>query len=237
MLRAQEDLLIRLAISAEARDALTGEHLHRVRENATLIAFEMGMPIEDARAVGKASVVHDLGKVGVPDQVLGKTGKLTREEYEQIKQHTVIGEKMLGQSPLFEPERQAARHHHEWWDGTGYPDGLTGSNIPLVARITAVADVFDALVTRRPYKEPWSLDEAITYLQQKAGVQFDPAIVATFVRLVHQGKVRGHETAGIARGKDYPEEEAPAIAASALAPNAEIVVGGRRMRVVATSDE
>jgi putative nucleotidyltransferase with HDIG domain len=239
LLRAQEDLMIRLSMQSESRDALTGEHLHRVRENATLIAFEMGMDIEDARAVGKAAVVHDIGKVGTPDRLLGKTGKLTREDYEIIKSHTEVGEKMLGQSPLFEIERQVARHHHEWWDGTGYPDGITGTNIPLAARITAVADVFDTLVTRRPYKEAWTLDEALTYLQQKAGVQFDPDVVHSFIRLVHQGKVRGWENAGIERGKAHPASDEDVRPPSEHGPklNEEVVVGGRRMRVVATSDD
>jgi HD-GYP domain-containing protein (c-di-GMP phosphodiesterase class II) len=239
VLRAQEDLLIRVSMQSESRDGLNAEHLHRVRENATLIAYEMGLDIEDARAIGKAAVVHDIGKVGVPDTVLGKSGKLTRDEYEVIKNHTVVGEKMLGQSPLFELERQVARHHHEWWDGTGYPDGITGTNIPIAARITAVADVFDALVSKRQYKEAWNLDEALTYLQQKAGVQFDPDVVMTFVRVVHQGKVRGWETAGVERGKAFPasEEDLHPVAAPSLQRDSEVVVGGRRMRVVATSDE
>ncbi|HUF53197.1 MAG TPA: HD domain-containing phosphohydrolase [Dehalococcoidia bacterium] len=239
ILRAQEDLLIRVSIQSESRDGLSSEHLHRVRENATLIAYEMGFDIEDARAIGKAAVVHDIGKAGIADSILGKSGKLTREDYEEIKKHTFIGEKMLGQSPLFELERQVARHHHEWWDGTGYPDGITDTNIPLAARITAVVDVFDSLVTTRPYKEAWSLDESLTYLQQKAGLQFDPDVVQTFVRLVHQGKVRGWETAGLERGKAFPasSENVRPVATPTLHGGSEVVIGGRRMRVVATSDD
>ncbi len=190
--RAHEDIITRMAIYSEAKDALTGEHLHRVRETATLVARELGLEIEDARAIGKAAVAHDLGKIGIPDAILGKPGKLTAEEFETIKTHTEIGERVLGQSPLFELERQAARFHHERWDGNGYPDGLAGTNIPLVARITSVADVFDALVTRRPYKEPWSEGVATTYLKENAGTRFDPEVVAAFVRVLERGEINGH---------------------------------------------
>lgn len=192
VLRAQEDILTRMAMYSEAKDALTGEHLHRVRETATLVARELGLEIEEARAIGKAAVAHDLGKIGIPDAILGKAGKLTDEEFDVIKTHTGIGERVLGQSPLFELERQAARCHHERWDGSGYPDGLTGTNIPLVARITSVADVFDALVTRRPYKEPWSEGVAATYLKENAGTHFDPDVVQAFLRLLERGEIKGH---------------------------------------------
>ncbi len=177
---------------SEAKDALTGEHLHRVRETATLVARELGSDIEEARAIGKAAVAHDLGKIGIPDAILGKPGKLTTEEFDIIKTHTEIGERVLGMSPLFELERQAARYHHERWDGSGYPDGLTGTNIPLVARIASVADVFDALVTRRPYKEPWSKGVAATYLKENAGTHFDPDVVQAFLRLLQRGEINGH---------------------------------------------
>ena len=191
-LRAHEDIITRMAMYSEAKDALTGEHLHRVRETATLVAGELGLEIEEARAIGRAAVAHDLGKIGIPDAILDKPGKLTADEFETIKKHTEIGERVLGQSPLFELERQAARYHHERWDGSGYPDGLTGTNIPLVARITSVADVFDTLVTRRPYKEPWSEGVAATYLKENAGTDFDPDVVAAFLRLLERGEIRGH---------------------------------------------
>ncbi len=192
VLSAHEDIVTRMAIYSEAKDALTGEHLFRVRETATLLAQELGLDMEEARAIGRAAVAHDLGKIGIPDAILGKPGKLTAEEFETIKTHTEIGERVLGRSPLFALERQAARHHHERWDGNGYPDGLTGTNIPLVARITSVADVFDALVTKRPYKEPWSEGATATYLKENAGTQFDPDVVAAFLRLLERGAVSGH---------------------------------------------
>ncbi len=192
VLNAHEDIVTRMAMYSEARDALTGEHLFRVRETATLVARELGLDMEEARAIGRAAVAHDLGKIGIPDAILGKPGKLTAEEFETIKTHTEIGERVLGRSPLFALERQAARHHHERWDGSGYPDGLTSTNIPLVARITSVADVFDALVTKRPYKESWSQEAAATYLKENAGTQFDPDVVAAFLRLLERGAVNGH---------------------------------------------
>lgn len=192
VLRAHEDVITRMAMYSEAKDDLAGEHLHRVRETATLVARELGMEIEEARAIGKAAVAHDIGKIGVPDAILGKAGKLTAEEFETIKAHTEIGERVLGPSPVFELERQAARFHHERWDGGGYPDGLTGTNVPLVARITSVADVFDTLVTRRPYKEPWSEGVAAVYLKENAGTQFDPDVVAAFLRVLERGEIKGH---------------------------------------------
>jgi HD-GYP domain-containing protein (c-di-GMP phosphodiesterase class II) len=218
VLRAQEDIITRMAIYSEAKDALTGEHLHRVREMATLVASELGFEIEEARAFGKAAVAHDLGKIGIPDAILGKPGKLTGEEFDIIKTHTEIGERVLGMSPLFELERQAARYHHERWDGSGYPDGLTGTNIPLVARITSVADVFDALVTRRPYKEPWSEGVAATYLKENAGTHFDPDVVAAFLRVLERGEIKGHRPSrngnGTSTADKSAQESAAALAAS-----------------------
>lgn len=184
---AQADIIMQTAIYSEARDAFTGEHLHRVRRTAIALAITLGESRESAEEIGRAAVAHDLGKIGIPDAVLGKPAKLTDEEFEVIKTHTVIGERVLGDSPLFVLERQSARHHHEWWDGSGYPDGLAGNEIPLVARITAVADVFDALITRRPYKDPWSLDRAIDYIKERRSIQFDPDVVDAFMNLCQSG--------------------------------------------------
>ena len=216
VLRAQEDIITRMAMYSEAKDALTGEHLHRVRETAALVASELGLEIEEARAIGKAAVSHDLGKICIPEAILGKPGTLTAEEFDIIKTHTQIGERVLGQSPLFELERQAARYHHERWDGSGYPDGLTGTNIPLVARITSVADVFDALVTRRPYKEPWSEGVAATYLKEHTGTHFDPEVVQAFLRVLGRGEINGHkQRQKLDLSEPAPEPVREAVAASA----------------------
>ncbi len=180
---AHEELVTQMAVYSEAKDALTGEHLARVRAIARLLALELGHPDVDADALAKAAVAHDLGKIAIPEALLGKPGRLTPEEFEVIKQHTEIGFSILGNSPLFELERQCARHHHEWWDGKGYPDGLAGEAIPVVARIASVADVYDALITRRPYKEPWPEEQAVRYIRERSGKQFDPDVVLAFARL------------------------------------------------------
>lgn len=180
---AHEDLVTQMAVYSEAKDALTGEHLVRVRAIARLLALELGHSDPEADALGKAAVAHDIGKIAMPEAVLGKPGRLTPEEFELIKQHTEIGFRVLGTSPLFELERQCARHHHEWWDGNGYPDGLAADAIPLVARIASVADVYDALITRRPYKEPWPEEQAVQYIKERPGTQFDPDVVLAFARL------------------------------------------------------
>lgn len=186
---AHEDLVIQMAVYSEAKDALTGEHLVRVRAIARALALELGHPEAEADALAKAAVAHDLGKIAMPEALLGKPGRLTPEEFEVIKQHTEIGFSILGTSPLFELERQCARHHHEWWDGNGYPDGLVGDSIPLVARIASVADVYDALVTHRPYKEPWPEEQAVQYIKERFGTQFDPDVVLAFARLDRAGKL------------------------------------------------
>jgi len=179
---AHEQLVTQMATYSEARDSFTGEHLVRVKGYAADIARVLGLPEAQCEAIGKAAIAHDLGKIGIPDRVLGKPGKLTEAEFDEMKEHTVIGYRVLGDSPLFDLERQCARHHHERWDGTGYPDGLAGPAIPLVARITSVADVFDALMSKRPYKEPWPREEALQYLRDNAGSHFDPEVVEAFLR-------------------------------------------------------
>ncbi len=178
-----------MAVYSEAKDALTGEHLVRVRAIARALALELGHLDAEADALAKAAVAHDLGKIAMPEALLGKPGRLTPEEFDVIKQHTKIGFSILGTSPLFELERQCARHHHEWWDGNGYPDGLAGDAIPLVARIASVADVYDALITRRPYKEPWPEEQAVQYINERSGTQFDPGVVEAFAALVRCGRL------------------------------------------------
>lgn len=190
--RAQEEMIAQMATYSEARDSLTGEHIQRVRAIAASIGAELGMSDEEAQAIGRAAVAHDLGKIGVPDSVLGKPGPLEPEEFDVIKTHTLIGEAILGGSLLFDLERQCARHHHEWWDGSGYPDGLAGEEIPLVARIASVADVYDALLSRRPYKEPWPPERAVELLKAESGTHFDPSVVEAFLRLNESGQLPRH---------------------------------------------
>jgi putative two-component system response regulator len=179
------EVLDRLALAAEYRDDATGEHTRRVARTSRALADALGLPAAEAELVQLAAPLHDIGKIGVPDAVLRKGGALTTEELAVMRRHTVIGGRMLAESesPLLQLAQGVALHHHERWDGRGYPDGLAGEEIPLAARIVAVADVFDALVCARPYKEAWSLDRAVGLVAGEAGAHFDPAVVAAFTAL------------------------------------------------------
>jgi HD-GYP domain-containing protein (c-di-GMP phosphodiesterase class II)/CHASE2 domain-containing sensor protein len=181
----QLEVIWRLSQMAESRDEDTGLHIERISALSQAIALEIGLPPGDAEMIGHAAALHDVGKIGVPDRVLLKPGKLDAEEFEVMKTHTTIGANVLSgsSSPLLQTAEEIARSHHERWDGGGYPDGLAAAEIPLAARICSVCDVFDALMSKRVYKDAWSLDEALAELVDGAGTQFDPALVETFVRL------------------------------------------------------
>jgi putative two-component system response regulator len=135
--------------------------------------------------VRQAAPLHDIGKIAIPDSILLKPGRLSGEEFEVVKTHALLGARVLssGKSELLEIAERIVRHHHERWDGGGYPDGLAGEAIPAVARITAVADVFDVLVHERPYKDSWSVEDAAEEIRKGAGTQFDPGVVAAFDEL------------------------------------------------------
>lgn len=184
---SQNEIIERLAATAEYRDDDTGQHTRRVGLMAWKIALELGLPEEEADLVRRAAYLHDLGKVGIPDAILLKNGKLTNEEFEIIKRHTVVGAEILrhGKTPLLQMSELVARTHHEKWDGRGYPDGLSGEDIPLAGRIVAVADVFDALTTERPYKSAWTVSDAVTEITEQSGRHFDPTVVQAFLSVVH----------------------------------------------------
>ncbi|HEY9079169.1 HD domain-containing phosphohydrolase [Magnetovibrio sp.] len=177
------EVVHRLGRAAEYKDNETGMHVVRMSKIAHVLAVAMGMSEADAKLLLHASPMHDIGKIGIPDGVLLKAGKLDPEEWEIMKSHCQIGAEILGehQSPLMQMARMVAWTHHEKWDGSGYPKGLKGEEIPLVGRITAVADVFDALTSERPYKKGWSIEDATQYIQDQAGQHFDPAVVEKFV--------------------------------------------------------
>jgi PAS domain S-box-containing protein len=183
--RAQLETLQRLAIASEYRDDDTGLHTKRVGLTAGRIATELGLPPEQVQVLLRAAPLHDVGKIGIGDSILLKPGKLTAEEFETMKQHTVIGSKMLSDSTSawLQMAEEIALTHHERWNGQGYPQGLCGEDIPLVGRIVAVADVFDALTHERPYKPAWPVAEAINEIQLQSGTQFDPAVVSAFLAL------------------------------------------------------
>lgn len=183
---AQVEILERLALAAEFRDDATQEHTQRVGVMSARLARRLGLPEPFVELIRQAAPLHDLGKIAVPDSILLKLGKLTGEEVETIRAHTTIGARILSGSrhPLMQLAEQIARTHHEHWDGRGYSPGVSGENIPIAARIVAVADVFDALTHARPYKEAWPIEDAVAEIQRQRGRQFDPQVVDAFVALV-----------------------------------------------------
>ena len=190
LFKAQVESMERMAVVAELRDDSTGAHSYRVGRLASLLAKEHGCDDEMIFMIDIAARLHDIGKVGIPDGILLKPSKLNYAEREVMKTHTIIGAEVLANSNISQMQtaEEIARFHHEWWDGTGYPSGLAGTNIPLAARITALADVFDALAHKRPYKEAWSLDSTLTEIMSLRGRQFDPQLTDTFLGLV--GRLR-----------------------------------------------
>jgi HD-GYP domain-containing protein (c-di-GMP phosphodiesterase class II) len=182
---SQLQVIERLALAAEYRDDETGQHTRRVGELATRIGEAVGLPDDKLVLLRQAAPLHDVGKIAIPDSILLKPGPLTPAEFERMKSHTTRGAAMLSGHgfALLEMAEKIALTHHERWDGTGYPAGLAGSTIPLVGRIVAIADVFDALTHARPYKDAWTVDAAVSEISSQGGRQFDPDIVAAF-RLV-----------------------------------------------------
>ena len=188
---AKIEILKRLALAAEYRDYETGQHTQRVGNMSAMLAEVMGLPEQDVELIRHAAPLHDVGKIGISDTILLKPGKLTSAEFEQIKTHTIIGGRILAGStfPLLQVAEQIALYHHERWDGKGYPHGLKGEEIPLVGRIVALADVFDALTNERPYKRAWSLQETADEIKRQRGRQFDPHVVDAFFQLIKRGRL------------------------------------------------
>jgi len=200
----QMELLRRLGQAAEFRDNETGAHVVRMSKYCRVIAQHLGFSEEQAEMLLAASPMHDIGKVGIPDHILLKPGKLTAEEFEQMKNHAWIGHSLLDGHPseLMVLAKTIALTHHEKWDGSGYPRSLKGEEIPLEGRICAVADVFDALVSKRPYKEAWPVEKAVEYLQVNAGSHFDPEVVRVFI---------DHLEDILLIGASHPDAERPRI--------------------------
>lgn len=178
----------RLGQAAEYRDNETGYHILRMSQISALIARELGWDAAACDLMLNASPMHDIGKIGIPDAVLLKPGKLDPHEWAVMQTHATIGGRLLDgdDSELLLTAREIALTHHEKWDGSGYPEGLSGEAIPLSGRIVAVADVFDALTSQRPYKRPWPFAEAVAYINQQAGLHFDPQVVAAFNRALSE---------------------------------------------------
>jgi putative two-component system response regulator len=180
------EVIRRLGRAAEYRDNETGMHVLRMSHISRLIALAAGLGEPAAELILQASPMHDVGKIGVPDRILLKPGKLDLEEWEIMKRHTVIGAEIIGDHPseLMVAARSVALCHHERWDGAGYPGGLQGNAIPEAARIVAVADVFDALLSVRPYKAAWSLEETTQKIQSEQGKHFEPRLVDALFRVL-----------------------------------------------------
>ncbi|HMJ96281.1 MAG TPA: HD domain-containing phosphohydrolase [Thermoleophilaceae bacterium] len=183
--QARLEILQRLALAAEYRDDDTGEHTARVAHTSARLAEALGMTSVEVGEIALAAPLHDIGKIALPDSILLKAGPLSTEEYEQMKSHVRVGADILAgsSSELLHMAEQIAATHHERWDGTGYLNGLRGDEIPLVGRIVAVADVFDALTHRRPYKEAWPVEQAVAEVLASVGTHFDPEVVAAFASL------------------------------------------------------
>lgn len=179
---ARVEVVMRLALAAEYRDDSTGKHTFRVGHLSALIARELGWEDDQIELIKLAARLHDVGKIGISDLIMLKPGKLNPEEFERIKMHTVIGAQMLsgGRTPLLLMAEEIARSHHERWDASGYPFNIGGEAIPLCGRIVAVADVFDALTSERPYKSAWITEDAYAEIIRQAGAQFDPRVVQAF---------------------------------------------------------
>jgi putative nucleotidyltransferase with HDIG domain len=190
LFRSRIEMLERLAVTAELRDDSTGEHSYRVGKLAALLAHEFGCDEDTCFMIELAARLHDIGKIGVPDAILLKPEKLNDAERQIMRTHTTVGAELLSKSniPHMQMAEEIARHHHEWWDGSGYPSGQSGSAIPLASRITALADVFDALTHQRPYKVAWPLDAALDEIARLKGRQFDPQLTDLFIVLI--GRLR-----------------------------------------------
>jgi response regulator RpfG family c-di-GMP phosphodiesterase len=182
LLDREREIVWRLSRATERRDNDTGAHILRIGKISSILAEELGLAVKECRMIELAAQMHDIGKVGIPDDILFKPGRLTPAERTLMETHAQIGWDILSgsDSPLVQLAAEIAVSHHEKWDGSGYPHRLAGEAIPIGGRICALADVFDALMAVRPYKQAWSLDKAIAYIEENSGSHFDPACVAAF---------------------------------------------------------
>lgn len=180
----EKELIVRISRAAEFRDPETGAHIQRMAHYSHLIADALGLPEADRKLILEAAPMHDVGKIGIPDYILLKPGRLTPEEFEIMKGHARLGYELLqgSGSAVLKAGAEIAYAHHEKFDGSGYPNRLAGEAIPLYGRIVAVADVFDALTSQRPYKKAWALEDAASFLHDGAGSHFDPACVDAFLK-------------------------------------------------------
>ena len=180
------EIIQRLGRAAEYRDNETGHHILRISNYCRVLAEKFGLDSDTCELIFQASPMHDIGKIGIPDNILLKPGKLDKSEWETMKQHTVIGARIIGRhsSRLLQYARIIALSHHEKWNGTGYPNKLAGEDIPLLGRIVAIADVYDALISERVYKDAWPVEKAVRYMEKASGKHFDPQLVVCFMEML-----------------------------------------------------
>jgi len=178
-----------LAVASEYKDETTGEHIKRIESMTLRLALEMGFDEQEAHRFSRAAILHDIGKIAVPDGILQKDGKLDDDEMIKMRAHAEKGGAILRGDKRFALESEIALTHHERYDGKGYPKGLAGEDIPIGGRIVSVVDVFDALVNDRPYKSAWERDKAIEYIKEESAKRFDPKVVEAFIRLYERGEV------------------------------------------------
>jgi response regulator RpfG family c-di-GMP phosphodiesterase len=186
---SHDHMINMLAHVAEYKDKVTGDHINRIDQYSRLVAQELGLSEEEAVAIGKASRLHDVGKVGIPDRILNKPGRLDDDEFAVIRGHTHIGANILEHDEHLHLAREIALNHHERWDGSGYPAGTPSRHCHLGTRIVSVVDVFDALISRRSYKEPWEPEAAIEEVDKGSGSHFDPTVVKAFLKLYRDGAI------------------------------------------------
>lgn len=181
--RSRQETILRLSLAAERRDPETANHLERMSTYSAILARRAGLGPDRVEQIRLASPMHDIGKIGIPDEVLTHRGRFSRKEREIMNRHTTIGWEILqgSESPLLETAAVIARSHHEWWDGTGYPSGLAGADIPIEGRIVAIADVFDALSSERRYKPAFAIERALQEMLAERGTHFDPKLLDLFV--------------------------------------------------------
>jgi putative two-component system response regulator len=186
--QSYNEAIYMLGEASEFKDADTGTHIWRMAAYSSALAAESGWDAQACRQIELAAPMHDIGKLGIPDAILHKPGKLDADEFAVMKTHSAVGYKILTKSaaPLLQMAATIAHYHHEKWDGSGYPSGLAGESIPEMARIVAIADVFDALTTKRPYKEIWPLDRVMETLTSSAGTHFEPRLINHFTQILPQ---------------------------------------------------
>lgn len=184
--KTQLEIVRRLGRAGEFRDNETGMHVIRMSKGAQLLALAAGLDADHAERILYAAPMHDIGKIGIPDRILLKPGKLDADEWRVMKTHVTIGADILADHPseLMQMARTIVLYHHEKWDGSGYPRGIEGEAIPIEGRVAAITDVFDALTSERPYKDPWPVERAVNLLKEEAGKHFDPELVGLFVDIL-----------------------------------------------------